>query len=324
MRWSRGHTGGIEDRRSQGGFGGASMGGMGGIPIPATVGGGGGLLIVVAIIVLNLLSSGGGGGSGGGLGSILDQLGGGGAVEPGGTADLSNNGDEVQFMGYVLDDANDLWAGVFRDSGETYTPTKLVLFTGGTQSGCGPASSETGPFYCPADQKVYLDLDFFKELRNRFGAKGDFAEAYVVAHEVGHHVQQQTGIEAQVRQLEQQNPDRQNELSVKTELQADCLAGVWAQSVYQAGRPGSGRHRRGAPGGLGGRRRPDPGERGPGGQPRDLDARLGGAALRLVQQGLHERRPGRLRHVRGGLIADPPPIARGEAHAVSSRPVPGR
>jgi uncharacterized protein len=211
------------------------MGGMGGIPIPATVGGGGGLLILVAIIVLNLLSSGGGGGSGGGLGSVLDQLGGGGAIEPGGTADLSNNGDEVEFMGYVLDDANDLWAGVFRDAGETYTPTKLVLFTGGTRSGCGPASSATGPFYCPADQKVYLDLDFFKELRNRLGAKGDFAEAYVVAHEVGHHVQQQSGIEAQVRQLEEQSPDRQNELSVKTELQADCLAGVWAQSAYKQG-----------------------------------------------------------------------------------------
>ena len=307
MRWSRGHTGGIEDRRSQGGFGGASMGGMGGIPIPATVGGGGGLLILVAIIVLNLLSSGGGGGSGGGLGSVLDQLGGGGAIEPGGTADLSNNGDEVQFMGYVLDDANDLWAGVFRDSGETYTPTKLVLFTGGTRSGCGPASSETGPFYCPADQKVYLDLDFFKELRNRLGAKGDFAEAYVVAHEVGHHVQQQTGIAAQVRQLEEQSP-RPPERAVGEDRAPGRLPRRRLGAVgVQAGRPGSRRHRRGAPGGLGGRRRPDPGERGPGGQPRDLDARLGGAALRLVQQGLHERRSRRLRHVRRGLIADPPP-----------------
>ena len=291
---------------------------MGGIPIPATVGGGGGLLILVAIIVLNLLSSSGGGGSGGGLGSILDQLGGGGAVEPGGTADLSNNGDEVEFIGYVLDDANDLWAGVFRDSGETYTPTKLVLFTGGTQSGCGPASSATGPFYCPADQKVYLDLDFFKELRNRFGAKGDFAEAYVVAHEVGHHVQQQTGIAAQVRQLEQQSPDRQNELSVKTELQADCLAGVWAQSVYQQGDLDPRRHRRGTPGGLGRRRRPHPGERGPGGQPRDLDARLGGAAVRLVQQGLHERRSGRLRHVRRRLIAARPARRWTAAHRLST------
>ena len=111
-------------------------------------------------------------------------------------------------MGYVLDDANDLWAGVFRQAGDTYTPTTLVLFTNATRSGCGPASSDSGPFYCPADQKVYLDLDFFAELRRRFGAPGDFAEAYVVAHEVGHHVQQQTGIEAQVRQAQQQDPSR--------------------------------------------------------------------------------------------------------------------
>ena len=214
-------------------MGGFGMGG-GGIPIPASVGGGGALLIVVAIIVLNLLSSSGSGG-GGGLGGVLNQLGGGGAVGPVGTPDLTNNGDEVEFMGYVLDDANDLWAGVFRDAGETYQPTTLVLFEGGTQSGCGPASSDTGPFYCPADQKVYLDLDFFKELRNRFGAIGDFAEAYVVAHEVGHHVQQQTGIEGQVHDLMAQDPSRQNELSVKMELQADCLAGVWAQSVFEQG-----------------------------------------------------------------------------------------
>jgi uncharacterized protein len=236
MRWSRGHTGGIEDRRSQGDTGGGLGGGMGGIPIPMSVGGGGGLLIVVAIIVLNLLSSSGSGGSGaGGLGGVLGQLGGGGAIEPGGSADLSNNGDEVEFMGYVLDDANGLWADTFQRANQSYTPTTLVLFTGGTRSGCGPASSETGPFYCPTDQKVYLDLDFFKELRQRFGAPGDFAEAYVVAHEVGHHVQEESGIGAQVRDAEQQDPGQRNALSVKLELQADCLAGVWAQSVYQAG-----------------------------------------------------------------------------------------
>jgi predicted metalloprotease len=152
-----------------------------------------------------------------------------------GTPDLTNQGDEVEFMGYVLDDANDLWAGVFREAGQSYEPTTLVLFTGGTRSGCGAASSDTGPFYCPVDRKVYLDLDFFRELRNRFGASGDFAEAYVIAHEVGHHVQQQAGIEGQVRQLQQQDPSRQNDLSVKLELQADCLAGVWAHSVFEQG-----------------------------------------------------------------------------------------
>ncbi len=235
MKWQRGHTGGIEDRRAQGGssggLGGFPMGGGGGgMSLPVGVGGGAGVIIVIVFIVLQLL-----GGGGSSLSSALDPLGGGKAVEPGQSVDLTNNGDLVQFMGYVLDDANALWADTFKRSGQPYTPTTLVLFTDATRSACGPASSATGPFYCPADQKVYLDLDFFKELKTRFGAAGDFAQAYVLAHEVGHHVQQQTGIEAQVRQLEQQDPSQVNALSVKMELQADCLAGVWAQTVYQQG-----------------------------------------------------------------------------------------
>ena len=122
-----------------------------------------------------------------------------------------------------------------------------------------PRARETGPFYCPADQKVYLDTDFFKELSDRFGAPGDFAQAYVIAHEIGHHVQKLTGIEAQVRQLQQQDPSRQNELSVKMELQADCLAGVWAQSVYQQGDLEPGDIEEGLRRRVRGRRRPDPG-----------------------------------------------------------------
>ena len=157
------------------------------------------------------------------------------AVDPGTSVDLSNNGDLVQFVGYVENDVNDLWQDTFQRSGEQYVRAPLVLFTGATQSGCGAASSQTGPFYCPQDEKVYLDTDFFKELADRFGAPGDFAQAYVIAHEIGHHVQTLTGIESQVRQLQQQDPSRQNELSVKLELQADCLAGVWAQSVYKQG-----------------------------------------------------------------------------------------
>ena len=212
--------------------------------------------------------------------------------------DLSNNGDMVEFMGAVVDDANDLWADTFQRSGQTYPRATLVLFTGATQSGCGAASSQTGPFYCPADQKVYLDTDFFKELSDRFGAPGDFAQAYVIAHEIGHHVQKLTGIEGQVRQLQEQDPSRQNELSVKMELQADCLAGVWAQSVYQAGdleagRPRGGPRRRGRGG-----RRPDPGQRRRRRQPGDLDPRLGRAAVAVVQHGLQVRRPGGLRHLR--------------------------
>jgi len=238
MRWSRGHTGGIEDRRAQGGMGGGmgglGMGGGGGMSIPVGVGGGAGVILLLVVIVINVL----GGGGASGLGAALDPLGGGGpVVEPGQSVDLTNDGDMVEFMGAVLDDTNELWADTFKRSGQPYTPTTLVLFDGATRSGCGAASSQTGPFYCPADQKVYLDLGFFNELRTRFGAKGDFAQAYVLAHEVGHHVQQQTGIEAKVRQLQQQAGDQEgvNALSVKMELQADCLAGVWAQTVYEAG-----------------------------------------------------------------------------------------
>jgi uncharacterized protein len=235
MRWKRGQTAGIEDRRSQGGMGGFGMGGMGGgggipIPIPAGLGGGGALLIVLLFLALQIF-----GGGGGSTSSGLDGIGGQPAVDPGTSVDLSNNGEMVQFMGAVLNDVNDLWEDTFQRSGQQYTRTPLVLFTGATQSGCGAASSQTGPFYCPADQKVYLDTDFFKELSDRFGAPGDFAQAYVIAHEIGHHVQALTGIENQVRQLQQQDPSRQNELSVKMELQADCLAGVWAQSVYEQG-----------------------------------------------------------------------------------------
>jgi predicted metalloprotease len=234
VRWKRGHTGGIEDRRAQGGTaGGFGMGGVrggGGIPLPASLGGGGAIVVIVIFIALQLL-----GGGSGSLGSSLDGIGGQAAVDPGTSVDLSNDGDMVEFMGYVLDDANDLWADTFERAGQAYTPAPLVLFEGSTMSGCGPASSQTGPFYCPADRKVYVDLDFFTELDRRFGAPGDFAQAYVIAHEIGHHVQTVTGIEGQVRQAQQQDSSRRNELSVKLELQADCLAGIWAQSVYEQG-----------------------------------------------------------------------------------------
>jgi hypothetical protein len=213
-------------------MGGFGMGGGGGMALPVGVGGGAGVILLLVVIAINVL-----GGGGGNLAAALDPLGGAGPVEPGQSVDLTNDGDLVEFMGAVLDDNNELWAATFKRSGQAYTPAILVLFDGATQSGCGPASAQTGPFYCPADQKVYLDLGFFTELRNRFGAKGDFAQAYVVAHEVGHHVQQQTGIEAKVRQLQQQASDQEqvNALSVKMELQADCLAGVWAQTVFEAG-----------------------------------------------------------------------------------------
>jgi predicted metalloprotease len=232
MRWRRGHTGGIEDRRAQGATGGLGGFGMGGgaIPIPAGLGGGGLLLVLVLLIALEVL----GGGSSGSLGSGLDGLAGG-VGQPAASVDLSNNGDMVEFAGFVLDDVNALWADTFARTGQSYTPTRLVLFSGSTSSGCGPASSATGPFYCPADRKTYVDLDFFDELKRRFGAPGDFAQAYVIAHEVAHHVQTLTSIEEQVRQAQQQDPGQANALSVNMELQADCLAGVWAQSVFEQG-----------------------------------------------------------------------------------------
>src|SRR5262249_55645090 len=119
--------------------------------------------------------------------------------------------------------------------GPKYPHAKLVLFTGTTQSGCGFAQSATGPFYCPEDEKVYIDLSFYRELVDRFGAPGDFAQAYVIAHELGHHVQKLVGIEPQVRRAQEAHPHDANALSVKLELQADCFAGVWASSTQQRG-----------------------------------------------------------------------------------------
>jgi predicted metalloprotease len=133
------------------------------------------------------------------------------------------------------DDVQATWADVFQQSGDTYRPAQLVLFRQATKSGCGYATSDTGPFYCPADETIYLDLGFFRELQSRFGAEGDFAQAYVVAHEVGHHVQKQLGISDRVQRISGQNPEEANELSIEQELQADCLAGVWGQTTYERG-----------------------------------------------------------------------------------------
>ena len=137
--------------------------------------------------------------------------------------------ESAEFVSFVLDDAQSVWSQHLAG----YRKAKLVLFRDGVQSGCGAAESSAGPFYCPADEKVYLDLGFFDELRTRFHAPGEFAAAYVVAHELGHHVQTVLGIERQVRSLQQQNRASANDLSVKMELQADCLAGVWAHSTAQ-------------------------------------------------------------------------------------------
>jgi uncharacterized protein len=143
---------------------------------------------------------------------------------------------EVEFVSFVLDDVQRNWDNILpQATGTPYHHARLVLFRDATRSGCGLAREAIGPFYCPEDEKVYLDLGFFDELRDRFGSPGEFAQAYVIAHEIGHHVQKLVGIEPKVHRLEERNPDRANQLSVRLELQADCLAGVWGYSTRQRG-----------------------------------------------------------------------------------------
>jgi predicted metalloprotease len=226
VRWKRGQRStNVEDRRGAG----PASGGLGGLPIPfpnmggkgcAGLGGGAGTIVILAILLLTGVFK---GGAGGGSGLPVGP-------SPGG----SNASDEklVDFMEFVLDDVQAMWAekldGDYRDA-------TLVLFTGAVDSGCGFAESAVGPFYCPLDEKAYLDLSFFRELRDRFGAPGDFAQAYVLAHEIGHHVQNVLGTSEDVREEQQANPDEANELSVRLELQADCLAGIWGHSLAEQG-----------------------------------------------------------------------------------------
>jgi hypothetical protein len=241
MRWKR-NTGfdQIEDRRGQGsggvggGLGGMLGGGSGsGLPLPgkAASGGIGGLVVLVILFLLisGVLGS-------GGLGD-LSGFGAGGAAPPGGT--LQPQSDTDQFVAYLVSDIQGFWGDTFAAANRDYPETKLVLFERSTGSPCGQASAATGPFYCPLDQKVYLDLGFFDELVSRFGAEGgDFAIAYVIAHEFGHHVQDALGILQEAQNLSRQDPSRANDLSVRQELQADCFAGVWAHSAVDDLEPG--------------------------------------------------------------------------------------
>jgi uncharacterized protein len=250
----------IEDRRGED-SGEAGMGG-GGIrfPMGGRSKGGMGILGMLVIVGLTLLF-------GGNLSDILGQIlggGGGGAFPmprvdqggnslprldipgfpgskkvalPGDSEMIRPDDDAKRFVGNVLGSTEDAWTQIFRGFGKQYQPPKLVVFTGGTQTACGPGMSAMGPFYCPLDQQVYIDLQFFNDLKRKFGAPGDFAQAYVVAHEVGHHVQKQLGIADQVQNLKQRvNEKDANALQVRMELQADCLAGVWAASAVASGK----------------------------------------------------------------------------------------
>jgi hypothetical protein len=163
---------------------------------------------------------------------FFSLLGGGNALLPaGGDGPVAASAEEeelARFVEFVVGDVQDVWTQII---GPDYRRARLVLFRGAVQSGCGYAEAAMGPFYCPADEKVYIDLGFYDELHARFGAPGDFAQAHVIAHEIGHHVQHLLGIEGEMRRASQQRPDRANPLSVALELQADCFAGVWGYST---------------------------------------------------------------------------------------------
>jgi uncharacterized protein len=214
MRWTPGQiSGDIEDRRDSSGGG-----GFGGLHL----GIGGTLLILVLSFLFrqNLFTL------------FTDTA----PDQTVGSADRvrdAGESQEVHFVSFVLDDVQRTWEQVLPKSGIAYRHSKLVLYRDTLDSACGLAQSATGPFYCPDDEKVYLDLAFFDELKDRFGAPGEFAQAYVIAHEVGHHVQKLMGIEQKVASLEQRHPESQNPLSVRLELQADCFAGVWGNSTEQ-------------------------------------------------------------------------------------------
>ncbi len=221
MRWEdRQGSDNVEDRR------GRRMGGGVGLPIGGGIGG------IVLILLISFLT-------GANPLELLSGLGGVTApIESGGGEGTAPPADDPQsrFISVVLGDTERTWQQIFQQSGEQYPAPTLVLFSDATQSGCGVGQSAMGPFYCPADQKVYLDLSFFRDLDNRFGAPGDFAQAYVVAHEVGHHVQTVLGLSARVTEMRQRASEREsNALSVRQELQADCYAGIWGANAARSG-----------------------------------------------------------------------------------------
>jgi predicted metalloprotease len=242
MLWKgRRQSDNIEDQRGQ--PGGGLPGGFGGgrgqfrIPIGGRMGGGGLKGIVILVVLYFVLKA---------IGIDPSMLLGGGTLGDNGvqtsqqsaddTGAPANNDEMKQFVATVLAETEDVWTGIFKANGLTYEDPKLVMFSGQIKSACGFASSASGPFYCPGDHKVYLDTAFFQQLAQQFGASGDFAQAYVVAHEVGHHVQNLTGILPKFNQMRQGMSEAEaNHMSMQVELQADCFAGVWGHFTAQKG-----------------------------------------------------------------------------------------
>src|SRR3954452_4877049 len=230
MRWKRVQSTDVIDQRAGGG-----LPGGGRVAIP----GGLGITGILIYLAISLLSGGGGGSASG----VDDPFGGStqapGIQSPRGIpASQDPESDLKDFSVYVFERTQQVWQKTFTDQGKPYEHAKLVLYRGGVQTGCGSATSAVGPFYCPADQRVYLDLSFYGDMQNQLNASGDFAWAYVIAHEMGHHVQQQLGTSDQVEQQQRDHPDQRNDLSVRLELQADCYAGGRAKTVFKELEPG--------------------------------------------------------------------------------------
>ncbi len=217
MRWTdRGRSDNLEDQRGRRGLG---------IPLP---GGRLGIGMIIVLVLASVVFK----------RNFFALLGTGTTTAPTSESSQPYQGTPeeeklVHFVSFVLDDTQDVWKRKFTAMGRSYRDARLVLFTDSVQSGCGAAGAAMGPFYCPEDQKVYIDLGFYQELRSRFGAPGDFAQAYVLAHEMGHHVQHLLGIDQQVREQQLSGGGEANAVQVAMELQADCLAGIWANSTEQ-------------------------------------------------------------------------------------------
>ena len=221
MRWQgRRESDNVEDRRGQSG---SPMGGGGGFRLPS---GKGGIVLLIIVLVAGYYGV-----------DLTGMLTGEPVSQQQTTTQRSispQDDDAAKFTKVILADTEDTWGAIFNDMGRHYAQPKLVMYRGATQTACGTGQSVMGPFYCPADSTVYIDLSFYDEMQTKLGAGGDFAQGYVIAHEVGHHVQKLLGIEAKVRQLQQNASQAEaNRLSLKMELQADCFAGVWGYNMQK-------------------------------------------------------------------------------------------
>jgi uncharacterized protein len=232
-------SGDVIDIRGAESSGGRS-GGLGGISLPGgAIGGIGGTAgVVIALVIVGIQIFGGGSVAGFDVGQILGP----GATPPGAEnpdpipPDQDPQREFFEFSEYVFDDTQNTWESSFKSGDQSYEDAQLVVYDAAVSTdGCGNATSAVGPFYCPADSRVYLDLTFYEDMERQLGGGGDFAWAYVIAHEMGHHIQNVLGTNDRVARLEQDDPDNANELSVRTELQADCYAGVWAATVFAEG-----------------------------------------------------------------------------------------